>query len=80
MRSNLYKFREIICFMRSGDIPIFLIFIVFAGYFINTTFSFIALPDLSLFEKWINFCGGILLIFGAFSFLSARRYSRRVIR
>jgi len=63
--------------MKSGDFIVFLIFLLFAGYFINTTFSFLVLPDMSSIEKWINLGGGILLVLGAFSFLSSRRYTHK---
>jgi len=56
---------------------IFLLYLIFGLYFINSTFSFIALPEFILnFDKWIIFAGGILIIFGAFNYLRAGKKIR----
>jgi len=54
---------------------IFLIFLVFAIYFLNTPFSFIKIPEfLTSASKWIIFVGGVLLVFGAISYLRSSSY------
>ena len=48
----------------------FFLSLLFGLYFINSTFSFISLPEFILnIDKWIIFVGGILIILGAFNYL-----------
>jgi len=55
----------------------FVIYLIFGLYFINSTFSFIPLPEFVLnIDKWIIFAGGILIIFGGINYLRANRKSR----
>ena len=55
---------------RGANMFIFLVYLVFGLYFINSTFSFILLPEFVLnIDKWIIFVGGILIILGAFNYL-----------
>ena len=62
---------------RGANIFIFLLYLVFGLYFINSTFSFITVPEFVLnIDKWIIFVGGILIIFGAFNYLRAGKKLR----
>lgn len=50
------------------------LYILFAIYFLNYPFNFINFGDaFSSFEPWIIFIGGILLVFGGFSFFRRGR-------
>jgi hypothetical protein len=54
---------------------IFLIFLAFAVYFLNTPFSFVQLPAFLISaNKWIILGGGVLLVFGAISYLRSSSY------
>lgn len=51
----------------------FILFLVFAAYFLNAPFVFFKTPDfLVKANNWIIFGGGVLLVIGAFN--SLRRY------
>jgi uncharacterized membrane protein YagU involved in acid resistance len=53
---------------------LFILHLIFALYFINFAFSYVTLPEFFLgIEKWIFFIGGILILFGGFSHLRARK-------
>ena len=42
-----------------------IIYLVFGVYFINSSFSFIIMPDFILnIEKWITLVGGFLILIG----------------
>ncbi len=62
---------------RGANMFIFLLYLVFGLYFINSTFGFIPLPEFVLnIDKWIIFVGGILIIFGAINYFRAAKKSR----
>jgi len=53
---------------------LFILYVLFAAYFINIALGIIAIPDFfSNFNKWISFIGGILLLIGGIQFLRPRR-------
>ena len=57
---------------KGANIFIFLLFLIFGLYFINSTFNFITLPEFILdIDKWIIFSGGILIILGGFNYFKA---------
>ena len=63
---------------RKANMLVFLLYLIFGLYFINSTFGFIAFPDFVLdVDRWIIFVGGILIIFGAINYFRAARRSRR---
>jgi hypothetical protein len=55
---------------------LFIIFLLFAAYFLNAPFTFFKIPAfLTKIDKWIIFAGGVLLVLGAFNYLRvSRRY------
>jgi len=53
---------------------IFLAYIVFGLYLVNSPFDFIKIPEyVSKFDIWIIFAAGILLLFGAINYFRAGR-------
>lgn len=57
-------------------IGIFLLYLIFGLYFVNSAFSFINIPDAFLeFDKWIIFVGGILILIGGINYFRARKKS-----
>jgi hypothetical protein len=51
----------------------FIVFLVFAVYFVNAPFTFFKVPEfLTKINNWIIFAGGVLLVIAAFQ--SLRRY------
>ncbi len=60
---------------RGGGVIFFVIYLVFALYFLNTPFNFFKIPEsFAIVNNWIVFIGGILILFGAFNYYRARRY------
>ena len=60
--------------MTKAGIIIFLIYLIFGLYFINTAFNFYPLPEIiSQFDNWINLVGGVLIILGGINYLRLRR-------
>ena len=59
---------------------IFLVYLVFGLYFINTGLSFITLPEFfTSFDKWIILIGGVLIIIGSFNYLRTGKKSKGLI-
>jgi prolipoprotein diacylglyceryltransferase len=68
--------------MRKGmrQIFIFLIYLLFAFYFLNYPFSFVKIPDFfKPFESGIIFFGGLLVLLGGIEYLRARKKKRELI-
>jgi len=60
--------------MRKGGIGFFIVYLVFALYFINYPIRFVKIPESFLsFEPWIIFIGGLLILLGAFNYYRAKR-------
>jgi len=60
---------------KKRNIFVFLVYLIFGLYFINSTFDFVILPEFILsVDKWITLIGGILIIVGGISyFISGRK-------
>jgi len=60
---------------KKRNILVFLVYLIFGLYFINSTFDFVILPEFILsVDKWITLIGGILIIVGGISyFISGRK-------
>ncbi len=51
-----------------------LIYLIFAIYFINYPFALVKIPEnISNFNEWIIFAGGILILFGAINYFRVSR-------
>ncbi len=60
--------------MKKGGVGFFILYLVFALYFINYPLNFVKIPESFLgFEPWIIFIGGLLILFGAFNYYRAKR-------
>jgi len=54
-----------------------LVYALFGLYFINYTFSFIAIPEfISKYDSWLIFIGGILILFGAINYFRINKKSK----
>ena len=63
--------------VRNNGIVLFLIYLLFGIYFINSAFSFIKLPDFFLkIDKWILLVGGLLIVLGAINYFRITRRNR----
>ena len=50
---------------KGGVITLFLVYLLFGLYFINSSFDFINVPEIVLnFDKWITLIGGVLILIG----------------
>jgi len=59
---------------KGGFFAIFVIYLVFGLYFLNTQLNFIKIPEtFAKGDLWIIFVGGILLIIAGIKFLMTRR-------
>ena len=57
---------------KGANMFIFFLFLIFGLYFINSTFSVIAIPEFILdYDNWIILSGGILIILGGLNYLKA---------
>ena len=55
---------------------LFIVYVIFALYFLNYGLNFISVPENFLtFDKWIVFIGGLLLLFGGINHLRVGRYA-----
>jgi len=56
--------------MKSGKIWLFLIFMLFGLYFINSSLELYPIPEIVLgINNWITLAGGVLIILGGLSIL-----------
>lgn len=60
---------------RNGlKILFFVIYLIFGLYFVNSTFSFVQIPEgIASFNNWIDLIGGILILVGGVNLLRASR-------
>ncbi len=59
---------------RIFKIIIFLVYLVFGIYFINSFLNFFEISEFfANFSKWINLIGGILILIGGINYLRAGR-------
>jgi|TARA_Y100000310_G_scaffold222737_1_gene224473 LPXTG-motif cell wall-anchored protein len=60
--------------MKGGKILVFLIFVLFGLYFINSSIEFYPVPDfVSEMNNWIFLIGGVLILIGGASILMHRK-------
>ena len=60
--------------INKGGLLIFLLYLVFGFYFINSPFNFVQIPDfVSKFNVWITFAGGLLLLLGGINYMRIPR-------
>lgn len=53
----------------------FVIYLVFALYFVNSALNFLAMPQIIQdIDRWITLVGGVLILVGGFNLLRASRY------
>lgn len=58
----------------SGRMLLFIVYLVFGLYFLNSGLSFITLPGfLEDISSWISIIGGALLIIGGFFYMKASK-------
>jgi len=59
---------------RGPSMILVLIYLVFAIYFINYPFNFLAIPEaVAGIDPWIIFIGGILILLGMINYFRASR-------
>lgn len=62
--------------MGKTGVVVFLLYLIFGAYFINSAFSFITIPNFVLnFDKWIILLGGVMIIIGGINYLRAGKKS-----
>jgi len=50
------------------------VYLIFALYFINSALSFVTMPGfIDSIDRWITLVGGILILFGGFSYYKSSR-------
>jgi len=60
--------------MKQGGLIWFILYVVFAAYFINFAFNFVTIPEAIIkFEKWIILVGGVLILLGAINHFRVKR-------
>lgn len=61
--------------MHSKGIILFLVYLVFGVYLINSVLGFYPMPEvISNLDKWAVVVGGVLIIIGGFHFLKNKKY------
>ena len=63
--------------MRKRGLPVlFLIYLDFGLYFINSAIGYFSLPEsISIIDKWVTLIGGALLILGGFNSFRISRHN-----
>ena len=52
--------------MAKNKLLVFFLYLIVGLYFVNYPFNFVEIPEIiSIYDKWIVFAGGILILFGA---------------
>jgi len=52
--------------MAKNKLLMFFLYLIAGLYFINYPFKFVEIPEIiTIYDKWIIFVGGVLILFGA---------------